>query len=129
MPVTRILIVDDELYVRKALKRALSKYEIVLAADGQEAIDHIQSEPFDVVLCDLLMPSVSGIDVYQHVSEHSPGQEERFVFLTGGTVNDKTDEFLARLPNPVLEKPFHFGRLRSIVETVIERHRGQPAQE
>ncbi|MCG8422445.1 MAG: response regulator [Proteobacteria bacterium] len=117
----RILIVDDEIFVRKSLRRALNNYEVVLAADGEEAIAHIEgSEPFDVILCDLMMPVVSGKDVYEYVRENSPGQERRFVFLTGGTVDSQADEFLSSLTNPILEKPFNFAHLRSVVEDAIK---------
>lgn len=119
----RILIVDDEPYVRKTLQRALNVYDVKVAGDGREAVTTLENEDFDVVLCDLMMPSMSGVEVFRHIHASAPGQAERFVFLTGGTVDPKTDEFLAGVSNPVLEKPFNFRILRHVVKETIERHR------
>jgi len=124
---SRILIVDDEPYVRKTLQRALNVYDVKVAGDGREAVTTLENEDFDVVLCDLMMPSMSGVEVFRHVHASAPEQAERFVFLTGGTVDPQTDEFLSAVSNPVLEKPFNFRVLRHVVKETIKRHRtGSP---
>ncbi|MEM9489468.1 MAG: response regulator [Myxococcota bacterium] len=113
---------DDEAFVRRTLRRMLSQYDIALAANGKEAIELIdRAEKFDVILCDLMMPLVNGIDVYYHVHEQSAEQAERIVFLTGGTIDDTVDTFLAEVPNTVLDKPFSFEQLRLVIEQVATR--------
>lgn len=113
----RILIVDDEPFVRNALSRALKGYDLITAANGEEALVHLaKSEPFDLILCDLMMPGVSGMDIYQHLRERQPGREQQLVFLTGGVFTDEAQEFITGIPNPVVQKPFNFQQLRRMVK-------------
>jgi CheY-like chemotaxis protein len=127
MTTGRILIVDDDMFVRNSLRRTLMQHEVTMAEDGREAIELIETranldcgERFDVILCDLMMPGVTGMDLYAHLKEHAPGYEERMVFLTGGAVDGETNEFMRSVPNPVLEKPFNFQRLRDAITRILE---------
>jgi CheY-like chemotaxis protein len=116
----RILIVDDEPFVRNALCRALRSHDLVTASSGEEALAHLTTqEPFDLILCDLMMPGVSGIDIYQHLRGRHPGREQQLVFLTGGIFTDEAQEFVAKISNSVVQKPFNFQQLRSIVSEKI----------
>ena len=120
MSPARILIVDDEPFVRKTLGRVLGKYELVLAASGEEALEHLDGEkPFDLILCDLMMPVVSGMELYERLREQAPGQEDIIVFLTGGVFTADARDFVARISNPVIEKPFDFQRLRSVIDDML----------
>jgi PAS domain S-box-containing protein len=81
----RILIVDDEPAILRALSRVLQGYQVTRALSGREALSRIEhSGPYDVVFCDVMMPELSGIDVYERAKEVCPGQERRIVFITGG---------------------------------------------
>jgi CheY-like chemotaxis protein len=121
----RILIVDDEPFVRNALGRALRSYDLVTAASGEEALAHLSAgQPFDLILCDLMMPGVSGMDIYQHLRQRHPGREQQIVFLTGGIFTDEAQEFVARISNAVVQKPFNFQQLRSIVRDRIPSPEG-----
>lgn len=121
MPTGRILIIDDDAFVRKTLRRALGAHDLTMAEDGARAIELLAgAEAFDVILCDLMMPAVSGIDLYIHLREHAPGQERVMVFLTGGVVDADAREFLAGLDNPVIEKPFDYHRLRGVIDELLE---------
>ena len=112
----RILIVDDEPFVRNALGRALRGYDLVTAASGEEALVHLSAgQPFDLILCDLMMPGFSGMDLYQHLRQRHPGREQQIVFLTGGVFTDEAQDFVAGISNAVVQKPFNFQQLRSIV--------------
>src|SRR3990170_6275046 len=79
---TRILCVDDEPAIRTLLKSQLEQegYEVELADDGDVAIDKLDRSPFDVVLLDIRMPKIGGIDVLRHVSE--TGNKSRVIMLT-----------------------------------------------
>jgi CheY-like chemotaxis protein len=117
----RILIIDDDVFVRRTLSRALATHDLTMAEDGARAIEILGSaERFDVILCDLMMPAVSGIDLYIHLCEHAPGQERSMVFLTGGAVDAAARDFLADLENPVIEKPFDYHRLRGVIDEILE---------
>lgn len=116
----RILIVDDDVFVRKTLRRALGEHDLVLAEDGGQALEILRvSGPFDVILCDLMMPHVSGMDLYELLRQESPGQELCMVFLTGGAADGHTHEFVSRVANQVIEKPFDFHRLRGVVNEIL----------
>jgi two-component system, cell cycle sensor histidine kinase and response regulator CckA len=112
----RILIVDDEPSVARALRRALHEYEVTVCLNAREAIRQIEARPdFDLIFCDLMMPDVSGIELYQVVTHQVPGIEKRIVFLTGGAFTQKAKDFLDNLPNQWLEKPFDVGQIQTLV--------------
>lgn len=113
----RILIVDDEELVAQTLSRALEEtHEVSVCMSGREALERLSEDSgFDVVLCDLLMPDTTGMDLYAALAERQPGLESRLVFMTGGAFTRRASEFLARVQNPTLEKPFDVSRLEAIV--------------
>jgi CheY-like chemotaxis protein len=119
-----VLVVDDELPVAMMLRRVLSDHhDVTVAASAREALELFLNEPFDVVLCDLLMPKMNGMDLYAKLAEQCPGSEERLVFMTGGAFTPRAAEFLARVPNPRLEKPFDVSRVRRMVRELADLKR------
>ena len=115
----RILIVDDEPAILRALSRVLSGYQVTRALSGKEAIKQIeQSGPFDVVFCDVMMPELSGIDVYERARQVCPGQEQRIVFITGGAFTEQAARFIDGIDNPKLGKPFDAGEVRALVKAL-----------
>jgi PAS domain S-box-containing protein len=123
----RILIVDDEPAILRALSRVLQGYQVTRALSGREAVTHIeQAGPYDVVFCDVMMPELSGIDVYERARQVCPGQEQRIVFITGGAFTEQAARFIDAIDNPKLGKPFDAGEVRALVkaltrEPVVER--------
>jgi len=112
----RILIVDDEPSLGAALQRILLDYDAVRTTSGQEALEQLaRGERFDLILCDLMMPGMSGDEVYREIRRAAPDQVERMVFITGGGTTEKIREFLANVPNTVVEKPFDVNKLREII--------------
>ena len=81
----------------------------------------LADEWFDVVLCDVVMPETSGIDLYQRVREKHPEQADRFIFMTGGAFTQRMRRFLEETENPRLEKPFSHQRLNEVLEAVHPR--------
>jgi PAS domain S-box-containing protein len=115
----RVLIVDDEPAILRALSRVLSGYQVTRALSGKEAVAHIeQSGPFDVVFCDVMMPELSGIDVYERAKQVCPGQEQRIVFITGGAFTEQAAAFIDSIDNPKLGKPFDGGEVRALVKAL-----------
>jgi len=115
----RVLIVDDEPAILRALSRVLSGYQVTRALSGKEAVAHIErSGPFDVVFCDVMMPELSGIDVYERAREVCPGQEQRIVFITGGAFTEQAAAFIDSIDNPKLSKPFDAGEVRALVRSL-----------
>ncbi len=113
----RVLVVDDEPLIVRAIKRVLSQCTVQTAADGGEAMALLASEQtYDVILCDLMMPRVSGPELFQHVSEHYSHLLPSFVFMTGGAFSDWSRQFLQTAGCPVITKPFEPNELRTCVE-------------
>jgi len=120
----RVLVVDDEPVVGSSLVRLLTREGTVLAVtSAREALQQIQSgERFDVILCDLMMPGMDASALYDEVLEFAPAQAERMVFMTGGAFTARAREFLARVPNARMDKPFDVAALRALVRArVAER--------
>jgi CheY-like chemotaxis protein len=110
----RVLVVDDEPLVGRAVARVLRpRHEVVVATTGRDALAHIKAgEKFDLVLCDLMMPSMSGMEVYRAVEDCAPELVERFVFLTGGAFTLEAEAFLAATRVRQIIKPFDSAALR-----------------
>ncbi len=113
----RILVVDDDPAVGRSVKRALGfEHDVVLLEDARQAIAAIKAgSVFDVILCDLMMPLMTGAEFFQQLEELRPGLAERLVFLTGGAFTSAARMFLDQVANPRIDKPFDVGHLRSIV--------------
>ncbi len=119
----RILIVDDEISVARTLKALFqNEHDMTLAASGSQALAAIEAEPgpgFDVIMCDLMMPVMSGMDLFEHIKRAYPGLEQRMVFMTGGVSMDRAREFLATSSNLTFEKPFDFDHLRQTLRRLV----------
>lgn len=112
----RVLIIDDDPLVASSLRRLLASREVHIADSGRRGIEMLrENDGFEVVLCDLMMPEVSGMDVYETVLEERPDLAERFIFMTGGAFTERARVFLDRVSNPKLEKPFDGKTLRMLV--------------
>jgi CheY-like chemotaxis protein len=127
----RILVVDDEAGIRRAMRRMLGRrHRVETAGNGREALDRLVSGGrFDVILCDLMMPEMTGIQLYEALATEAPGTTRRIVFMTGGIFSEDARAFLDRVSNPLLEKPLSWERLRLAFHVVLERagRLGEPA--
>ncbi|MCY1073103.1 ATP-binding protein [Archangium lansingense] len=123
IPITqrgRVLIVDDEPAVGRALKRILREHEVELATSGRQALEKLSADSrFHAVLCDVMMPDLGGKDLYEAIQQAGSGLERRFVFVSGGAFTQGARDFLARVPNPTLEKPFDETAVRRIVRELV----------
>ncbi|MEZ4407419.1 MAG: ATP-binding protein [Polyangiales bacterium] len=116
----RVLIVDDEPNLRSSLALIVGgEHDAFTEGSGRDALARVEAgERFDVILCDLMMPEVSGLDVYETLERVAPDQARRVVFLTGGAFTPRAQEFLGRVPNPRLEKPFDLDELQRLIRKV-----------
>lgn len=112
----KVLVVDDEPAIRTALATTLRAHHVTAVASGREAIDALSREFYDLVLCDLMMPDQTGMDVYAFLSGEDTKQRDAVVFMTGGAFTPSAQKFVERVPNVVLYKPFHFDELDRIIE-------------
>lgn len=112
----RILIVDDELWVAQSLQRKLEDADTMIATGGQEALDLLDSDSaFDIIFCDLMMPTISGMDVYDAIEVRSSELASRFVFITGGAFTERARKFVELASNPCIEKPFDSAVLKRLI--------------
>jgi CheY-like chemotaxis protein len=114
-------VVDDESTVAAAVMRALSSsHEVVTAGNGREALHLVHSgQRFDVLLCDLLMPEMTGMDLHAELRRSDPALAERMVFMTGSAFTPAAKQFLEEVTTPRIEKPFDIERLRALVNSRI----------
>lgn len=114
----RVLVVDDDAQVARSIKLVLgAAHDVSIASNGAEALALIEGgERFDVILCDLTMPVMSGPELHAHLSTTAPAEAARLVFITGCAVAPHARVFLDRVPNTWLEKPFDIDALRAFVE-------------
>jgi CheY-like chemotaxis protein len=117
----RVLIIDDEPVLLRAFRRTLEPpHRVVLAEGGPRAMELLARDTdFDVVLCDLTMPEVDGIEVYRYVAERAPALAGRIVFCTGGAFTPVAEQFLAMSGNRCIEKPVLPEVLREVVSALI----------
>jgi CheY-like chemotaxis protein len=112
----RVLVVDDEPAILRSLARVLGEHEVVTSSSAHEALAILQQdETFDVVLCDLMMPGVTGADLHRTIRSLRPGLEDRFVFMTGGVITPSVERFVSETSCSFVAKPFDTKALRALV--------------
>jgi signal transduction histidine kinase len=114
----KVLIIDDEPMISKILERALStEHDVVTSTNAEEALGWVQAgQRFDVILCDLLMPQMTGMDLHAALVRVASEQAARMVFLTGGAFTPRARAFLDQVPNRCIEKPFATMDLRALID-------------
>ena len=118
----RILVVDDEPMLAAAIRRVLvSQHDVVTTTRAVDALDKLRSgATFDVIFCDLMMPQVTGMELYARIESEFPEHASRVVFLTGGAFTQAARDFLARVSNPTLEKPIDRNGLLALVSERVK---------
>jgi CheY-like chemotaxis protein len=117
----RILVIDDEPMLCIVIERVLSiDHDVTTVGSAQEALGRLgNGERFDVILCDLMMPAMTGMDLHDMLQDLVPDQAARMVFMTGGAFTENAQAFLARLPNESIGKPFKGAQLRDLVHRLL----------
>ncbi|HET7542755.1 MAG TPA: ATP-binding protein [Polyangiaceae bacterium] len=115
-PRARVLVIDDEPAILRAFRRVLYAHDVVVALSGAEAMSKFaDGRGFDVIFCDVMMPEMSGMEVYRQIRERHPGQQRKLVFMTGGAFVEPAAHFIESVANPTLKKPFTGSALRALV--------------
>jgi CheY-like chemotaxis protein len=116
---TRVLVVDDEPLVASAARRLLSRaHEVQVAHSGAAALAMLEAALFDAVLCDIMMPQMTGPELHARLSATRPEVAERMVFLTGGVFDPHSEGFLREHARWCMGKPFD---PRDLLALVAER--------
>jgi two-component system NtrC family sensor kinase len=121
----RILVVDDEPMVAELLRDILAPdgHRVEVAPHGRAALDLLAREPFDLIISDFRMPVLDGGGLYRELALRAPALRERFIFLSGDTLNAETRKFIERTGAPVLDKPFDAARVRRTVQQILHARR------
>ena len=119
----RVLVIDDEpLLVRSYARMLATDHEISTETDPRAALDRLRrGEVYDAILCDIMMPQMSGMDLHEELSRDRPDLVGRMGFLTGGAFTKRAREFLEARPDHSLEKPFGAEALRGLIARVMGR--------
>jgi signal transduction histidine kinase/CheY-like chemotaxis protein len=119
----RVLVVDDDPFVRSALRRTLGReHDITVASGAREALGRVlQGGAFDLILCDLMMPEMTGMEFFAELKRLYPSQAESVVFFTGGAFTPSTQDFVERQAGRVLNKPVDTQALLELLRTRLER--------
>ena len=123
----RVLVVDDDPMVLRSLTRFLARdFDVAAARNGREALDLVRAgATFDALLCDLMMPELSGIELHELLERDDPELARRTIFLTGGTFSARAQAFLEAVGRPHLEKPVDVKRVRELLLAVSEDPRAE----
>ncbi|MBS2018919.1 MAG: response regulator [Deltaproteobacteria bacterium] len=115
----RILVIDDEEPILRSLERLLRDHSVACVTKASDALERVtRGDAFDVILCDIFMPTMNGLDFYRVVNERDPALAKRIVFMTGGAISRQIDEEIGELANRRVEKPFAKAAVMSVVEEV-----------
>jgi CheY-like chemotaxis protein len=126
VPRGRVLVIDDEPRVTQAITRILCReHEVTVVDRASAALELLQSGArFDVILCDINMPGMSGAELFRELEQLIPEVAARVVFLTAGVATAPVRQFLGTVANACIEKPFRLSELRRVVESLVG---GEPA--
>ena len=116
-----VLLVDDEVMFASSLRRLFSnEHDVTIITRGREALDAIrEGARFDVIVCDLMMPELSGAELHTQLVRIAPDQAARMIFLTGGAYSPSSQAFLDSIPNTWFEKPCNLDQLREAVRRAV----------
>jgi PAS domain S-box-containing protein len=116
----KILSIDDDPLMGNSIKRVLDRHEVVAMQSARAALaDLAAGNRYDLILCDLMMPEMSGMELHAELLEMDPGLAARMIFLTSGAFTPAAQRFLDRVANLRLEKPFNAADLRAVVRNQL----------
>jgi CheY-like chemotaxis protein len=117
----RILVVDDEVVLASLVERVLVEHEVIAMTRAEDALAAVAGGArFDVLLLDLMMPEMTGMDLYAELLTIAPDQAEKTIFLSGGAFTTRARAFLATVDNISIDKPFSVAEFRAIVNERVK---------
>ena len=117
----RVLVVDDDEGVAGAVRRTLSEmHDVEVVTSGAAAKELLRADQsFDMIVCDLMMPEITGMDLHEWLDSWSPGLATRMLFLTGGSFTPRAQAFQRQVGDRCLEKPFDKKQLSVLVNKLL----------
>jgi DNA-binding NtrC family response regulator len=120
---SQILLIEDEIHNREALSLLLAKagYQVQSAGSGEEAMEILQNTSFEIIITDLFLPGVNGIDILKKVKEASPYTS--VILITGKASAETAVEAMKEGAFDYITKPFDFEKLKNLVAKAVEKSR------
>jgi CheY-like chemotaxis protein len=120
-----ILVVEDERSLASGLLRLLQRdgHTVDTVANGRLALAKLEERDYDLILCDVRMPELDGPSLYQFLERQQPHLCQRFIFLTGDTLEPATQAFLEQSGVPCLTKPFSIAEARRAIQRTMHPER------
>jgi len=117
----RVMVVDDEENIREVLSNYLKTigYEVVTANDGQDALDKFKDGEYDLIISDLLMPSVDGLELLKKIREQD--REVIFLMITGYPSIETAVEAIKKGAYDYITKPFNMEDVKLRIERAFEK--------
>lgn len=121
MGLPRVLVIDDEQLLGQTIQLGLEDtMEVELEISGEKGLERLLSEEqFELILCDLSLPDLSGIDIYARIAADKPELKKCFVVMTGGAVSSESRDFLDNYEGPLLNKPFTLSQVEGLIDRIV----------
>ena len=119
---SKILVVDDEPYIREFLRSVLTDegYEVITASDGREALPIAVTEQPNLILLDIMMPDLNGMETCKQLRERPTTRNIRIIMLTGYDTRDRLEESILAGADDFLGKPVDITELRIRVRSMLK---------
>ena len=115
----RVLVVDDESKLGMAIKRLLGRrFDVCFVTSGKDAIEKLSVEDYDVIVCDIMMPEMTGRELYEIIERDFSDMAEKVVFMSGGAFTEKERGFANEIRSRLLAKPLERDELIEALESV-----------
>ncbi|AKJ00988.1 Hypothetical protein AA314_02614 [Archangium gephyra] len=127
-PRGRLMVIDDEPLLLASLSRTLApEHDVESFGGARAALERLRAgECYSLILCDVMMPEMTGVELYETLVREVPGQAERMVFLTGGAFSEAARTLLETTRRPCLDKPFEPEALRARIHALLEAQESSP---
>ena len=117
----RVLIVEDEEEIANILEDILNIYEAdaIIAPQGSAALNALESQSINFVISDITLPDTDGLELYESIKLKYPTLSDRFLFMSGYTMDDRLEKFLSETGNSYIQKPFHINDLQEKIKKYL----------
>ena len=117
----RILAIDDEEDILLSIEKLFEKLDCktVTTTKGEEALTRLSENEFDIIICDLKMPGMSGIELYERLSEEYPQALSKIIVTTGDTISEETTKFLEETDVAHIMKPVNINELVNVMSAMV----------
>lgn len=123
MPPKKVLLLEDDPAFKEIMTDFLREtgFEVVAVMNGVEGVHQVLASDFEVILCDMMMPTLPGDMFFRAVERMRPHLCDRFVFMTGHRGNVKVNDFIKTVNGTILTKPFHVDDLLEMIAFINVR--------